>query len=132
MASQTDGPTGHTGRPPIRLEPIRHHHMTFDGRWSPRSADLEAELPALLAALGGAACGPAVRLRLSAAGWTNHPEQIRVAGHTADIGYFSDQPRTMLTAVCADGGTVTLLVVPALTSEPGLDDTATPSPAADR
>ena len=122
MTSLTDDHSAPSGRPRIRLAPIRHHHTVFDGCWVPRSSDLQVELPVLLAGLDDRAGSPVVRLRLSAAGWTKRPPGIVVPGGTVSLGYFSDQPRTTATAIRADGGVVTLLVVPALVTQPGEDD----------
>jgi hypothetical protein len=105
-----DQPTG-AAAPQVRLEPIRHHHMTLDGCWWPRSGSPEAELAGLVPALNGPH-GPVVRLLLSAAGWSRRPHQINVDGRTVSLSYHSDQPPTLLTAICADGDTVTLLVAP--------------------
>jgi hypothetical protein len=118
MTSLTDDHSAPAGRPRIRLEPIRHHQLVFDGCWMPHSTDLEIELPALLAALDGAG-RPALRLRLSVAGWTARPTRVLAADRPVELDYCADQPRTTVTAICADG-VVTLLVVPALVAEPGL------------
>jgi hypothetical protein len=111
MTMLTDRP-GRAGTARVRLEPTRYHQMTLDGCWWPRSATPDAELSGLVPALGGVH-GPVVRLLLSAAGWSRRPHQITVADREVSLGYFADRSPTMLTAVCADGGTVTLLVVPA-------------------
>jgi len=95
----------------VRLEPTQHHRMTLDGCWWPGSGDPVTELPPLLIAVD-AFRGPVVRLLLSAAGWTRRPHHVVAAGRTVGLGYFSDQPPTMLTAICADGAVFTLLVVP--------------------
>jgi hypothetical protein len=95
--------------PLVRFEPIRLHHMMFDGRWWPRSRDPAAELRALVPLLDRVN-GPVCRLLLSAAGWTSRPHHIAVGNRTISLGYFSDQPPTTLTALCVDGGTVELLV----------------------
>jgi len=116
-----------TGRPPwstrIRFEPVAYHHLMLDGRWWPRSHDPAAELPAVVAAVS-ALHGPVTRLWLSAANWTRRPHDITVAGHPVALSYFADQPQTMITAVCADGTRVTLLIEPLPVSPaPGPGDT---------
>ena len=54
---------------------------------------------------------PAVRLLLSAAGWSRRPHHIEVNGRTVTLGYFSDQPASILTASQSDGGSRDLLVI---------------------
>lgn len=119
MTSLTDDHSAPAGRPRVRLEPIHHHQMVFDGCWMPLSTDLDAELPELLAALDGAG-RPAVRLRLSVAGWRTRPAHVQAPDRPVDLDYCADQPRTTVTAICADG-VVSLLVVPALAADPGLN-----------
>jgi hypothetical protein len=111
MALPTEIPAS-TGWPWVRLGPVRWHDTMLDGCWWPQSSDPAAELPGLVAALDGVG-RPVVRLLLSAAGWVPRPHQVVVAGREVTLGYFSDQPPTMLIAICADGGTVALLVAPA-------------------
>lgn len=93
----------------LQLEPVRFGHTTLDGTWSPRSADPTAELPALIAALERAG-GPLTRLLLSVVGWTRRPHEITLGDRTVSLGYFCDRPPALLTAVRADGATVTLLI----------------------
>lgn len=100
-----------TGPPRVRLEPILFHHTMLDGRWWRHSDHPFAELPDVVAAID-AARAPVVRLLLSATGWSRRPHQILVGGRVVTIGYFSDQSPAMLTAICADGSLVTLLVSP--------------------
>ncbi|MGX6600841.1 DUF5994 family protein [Micromonosporaceae bacterium Da 78-11] len=95
--------------PAIRLEPVRFHHIQLDGAWSPHCTDPIAALPGLVRALD-AARGPVVRLLLSAVGWSPRPSRILLGGRVVSVGYFSDQPPALLTAICADGTTVTLLI----------------------
>ena len=96
--------------PRVRLEPVQHHRMMLDGSWWPRSSNPATELPPMLSALGGFR-GPVVRVLLSAAGWTRRPHYVVVDDRRVGLSYFSDQPPTMLTVICADGAVVTLLVV---------------------
>jgi hypothetical protein len=112
MTMLTDDHPGWAGTPRVRLEPTRHNRMTLDGCWWPRSETPEAELSTLVPVINGAH-GPVVRLLLSAAGWSRRPHQIIVADRAVSLGYFADRSPTMLTAICADGDTVTLLVAPA-------------------
>ena len=102
--------------PPIesplgRFEPVCLHHTLLDGSWWPESADLGAELPALVPILDRH-CGPVVRLLLGAAGWANRPTRIRAADHTVSVGYLAEQSPSMMTVLCADGGMFSLCVAP--------------------
>jgi hypothetical protein len=114
MALRTQKPliATSTGWPRLRLGPVRFGHTMLDGCWWPQSNDPGAELPGLVPVLDGVG-NPVVRLLLGAAGWVPRPHHIVVAGRDVTLGYFSDQPPTMLTAICADGGTLHLLVAPA-------------------
>ena len=102
----------------VRLEPVQHHRMMLDGSWWPRSSNPATELPPLLSALDGFR-GPVVRVLLSAVGWTRRPHYVDVADRRVGLSYFSDQPPTMLTAICADGAVLTLLVVLPEPARPG-------------
>jgi hypothetical protein len=100
------------GEPGVRFGPVRFHHTMLDGCWWPRSGDPVAEVPVLVPALDTLR-GPVVRLLLSAAGWVRRPHHVEVAGREISLSYFSDQPTAMLTAICADGGTVAMLIIAA-------------------
>jgi hypothetical protein len=105
-----------TDHPQVRLAPVRFRHTMLDGTWTPRSGDPLAELPGLVTALEQAG-GPVVRLLLSVVGWTRRPHEITLGDRTVSLGYFCDRPPALLTAVRADGGTVTLLI----SADPGDD-----------
>ena len=96
--------------PRLRLEATRSGRRILDGCWWPRSTDPVVELPGLVRALD-AGESPAVRVLLSAAGWSRRPHQIEVNGRTVTLGYFSDQPASILTASQSDGGRRDLLVI---------------------
>jgi hypothetical protein len=70
-----------------------------------------AELPGLVLALDDL-CGPVVRVRLSAAGWSRRPHDVEVGGRTVSVGYFCGQSTGLLTASCANGGSLAVRVVP--------------------
>jgi uncharacterized protein DUF5994 len=107
-----------TAEPRLRLEATRSGRRVLDGRWWPRSTDPMAEFPGLVRALD-ASDSPAVRLLVSAAGWSRRPHHIEVNGRTVTLGYFSDQPMSILTASQSDGGSKDLLVI---WTEPDPDD----------
>ena len=96
----------------VRLEPVEFDHTMLDGCWWPSSNDPAAELPVLVPVLDQAH-GPVLRLLLSAAGWTNRPHGVTVAGRQVSIGYFAGQSPQRLTAICADGHILVMHVDPA-------------------
>jgi hypothetical protein len=97
--------------PRLWLESPDDPDPEVDGCWWPRSTDPVAELPGLVLALDDLG-GPVVRVRLSAAGWSRRPHDIEVAGRTVSVGYFCGQSTGLLTASCADGGSLAVRVVP--------------------
>jgi hypothetical protein len=97
--------------PRLRMEPTGSHRTLLDGGWWPRSTDPVAELPGLVLAIDKVR-GPVTRLILAAAGWDDHPRRLGVAGRVLRLGYFSSQPVSLLTALCANGDRVDLLVIP--------------------
>jgi Family of unknown function (DUF5994) len=97
--------------PRLRMEATGSRRTLLDGGWWPRSTDPVAELPGLVLAIDNLR-GPVTRLVLSAAGWDTHPRRLSVAGRVLRLGYFASQPISLLTALCANGDRVDLLVVP--------------------
>lgn len=108
--------------PRLRMEPTGARRTLLDGGWWPRSTDPVAELPGLVLAIDGLR-GPVTRLVLSAHGWDSQPRRLRVADRVLRLGYFGSQPASLLTALCANGDRVDLLVVSPGT-EPGTADAA--------
>jgi hypothetical protein len=104
MASAHTSPS-----PQVRLEPVTDHDVRLDGSWWPRSDDLGAELRALLPVLDEVR-GPVVRLLLSAGGWATRPYRVMLADRTVTVGYLAEQPPSMMTVRCADGGTFMMRV----------------------
>ncbi|GGN35511.1 hypothetical protein FHR83_006190 [Actinoplanes campanulatus] len=97
--------------PRLRMEPTGSSRTLLDGGWWPRSTDPVTELPGLVLAIGTLR-GPVTRLILSADGWDTHPRRLGVAGRILRLGYFTSQPLSLLTAICANRSRVDLLVVP--------------------
>lgn len=106
--------------PRLRIEPTGSGHTLLDGGWWPRSTDPAAELPGLVLAID-TLHGPITRLILSADGWDTHPARLGVAGRILRLGYFTSQPLSLLTAICANRSRVDLLVVPAQTTAAAAD-----------
>jgi hypothetical protein len=88
----------------------------LDGGWWPRSTDPEAELPALILAIDHLH-GTVRRMALGADGWSARPRFVMAGGRRVRLGFFASQPASLLTAQCADGGRVDLLVVAPQTTE---------------
>ncbi len=97
--------------PRLRLEPTLSRRTLLDGGWWPRSTDPVAELPGLILALDDRR-GRVTRVMLGPAGWDSQPSRLGVAGRVVRLGWFTTQPAGLLTAICATGERVDLLVVP--------------------
>jgi hypothetical protein len=93
------------------MEPTGSRRTLLDGGWWPRSTDPVAELPGLVLAIDELR-GPVTRLVLAAGGWDSHPRRLGVADRVLRLGYFASQPVSLLTALCANGDRVDLLVIP--------------------
>ncbi|MGW2588625.1 DUF5994 family protein, partial [Streptomyces virginiae] len=62
----------------------------LDGAWWPRSRDLEAELPALAAALDET-WGRVTRVTVNPSRWPVVPRTVAVDGRTLHVGWFTEQ-----------------------------------------
>jgi hypothetical protein len=81
-----------------------------DGAWWPRSRDLPAELPALVAVLA-VRLGPVESVSYNLNAWGPTPRKIRIEGRFVRLaGYRSQNPATI--DVISAGHRITLLVVP--------------------
>ncbi|MEV4410430.1 DUF5994 family protein [Catellatospora sp. NPDC049609] len=99
----------------LRLQHTRGGAGLLDGGWWPYSADPAEELPGLVMAIDEIH-GPVVGLSLGDAGWHPQPAELHVGGRRIGIDYHASQPASLLTALCADGQRVDLLVVAPQTS----------------
>jgi Family of unknown function (DUF5994) len=102
--------------PRLRMQPAGARRTLLDGGWWPRSTDPVAELPGLVLAIDELR-GPVTRLILAAEGWDSHPRRLGVADRVLRLGYFNSQPISLLTALCANGDRVDLLVIPPRTAD---------------
>lgn len=114
-AGTTPPPLGaDSARPSIRLtlKPAAEGATGYvDGGWWPRSRDLAAELPPLLAALSDR-LGPIERVSYHFADWNPSVRRLRIGGHMTRLGGFhSQRPHTI--DVLGARLRLTLLVVPA-------------------
>lgn len=97
--------------PHVLLDPVVEHHVLFEGSWSPGPGELGGELRTLLPVLDQVR-GLVTRLLLSAAGWATRPSHVELDDRTVSVGYLSDQPPSMMTVLCADGGTFMMRIGP--------------------
>jgi hypothetical protein len=94
----------------LRLKPGGPVTGFVDGGWWPRSRDLPAELPALLAVLA-VRLGPVERVSYNLDAWGPTPRKITLDGRLVRLaGFRSQHPATI--DVFGAGNRVTLLVVP--------------------
>jgi hypothetical protein len=94
----------------LRLKPRGAVTGFVDGGWWPRSRDLPAELPALLAVLA-VRLGPVESVSYNLDAWGPTPRKITLDGRLVRLaGYRSQHPATI--EVLSAGHRVTLLVVP--------------------
>jgi hypothetical protein len=75
--------------PPARvsLKPRTEHPGMVNGAWWPRSRDLAAELPPLIAALD-AAWGRIHRVTVNVRMWPEIPKRLVAGSHTIRVGWF--------------------------------------------
>ncbi|MEV7439577.1 DUF5994 family protein [Streptomyces sp. NPDC091204] len=90
----------------------------LDGAWWPRSRDLEAELPALVAALDEP-WGRVTRVSVNPGRWPVVPRTVPVAGRTVHVGWFTEQDPDKLILLSYTVGRWDLLVVPPETEPAG-------------
>ncbi|WP_327733587.1 DUF5994 family protein [Streptomyces nojiriensis] len=83
----------------------------LDGAWWPRSRDLEAELPALAAALDEP-WGRITRVSVNPVRWPVVPRTVAVAGHVLHVGWFTEQDPDKLILLSYTVGRWDLLVIP--------------------
>ncbi|MEU9298900.1 DUF5994 family protein [Streptomyces sp. NPDC048269] len=83
----------------------------LDGAWWPRSRDLEAELPALVAALDDP-WGRVTRVSVNPTRWPVIPRTVAVDGHTVHVGWFTEQDPDKLILLSYTVGRWDLLVIP--------------------
>jgi hypothetical protein len=100
----------------LTLKPSAQAATGFvDGGWWPRSRDLAAELPALVAALSRR-LGPVERVSYQLADWDPSVRKLKIDGHFARLGGFrSQRPHTV--DILGSQLRLTLLVVPPETAD---------------
>ncbi|MGW6442820.1 DUF5994 family protein [Lentzea sp. NPDC055074] len=100
-------------RYPLRLR-LRPKALTtgyVDGAWWPRSRDLAAELPALLAVLA-VRLGEMPRVSYNLGEWDTAPRRITFSGEPVRLSGFWSRPAHTVDVVAGDRRRLTLLLVP--------------------
>ncbi|MFD9339141.1 DUF5994 family protein [Streptomyces sp. NPDC060028] len=98
---------------PARLSLTRNSTLAgqLDGAWWPYSRDLEAELPALAAALEEP-WGRITRVSVNPGRWPVIPHTVPVHGRTVHVGWFNEQDPDKLILLSYAVGRWDVLVVP--------------------
>ncbi|MEU5160594.1 DUF5994 family protein [Streptomyces sp. NPDC020875] len=106
-------PGGLATASPVRLSltPMTGLTGQLDGAWWPRSRDLEAELPALVVALGEP-WGRVTRVTVNPVRWPVIPRTVAVNGRILHVGWFTEQDPDKLILLSYTVGRWDLLVVP--------------------
>ena len=100
----------------LKLKPKAPATGYVDGAWWPRSLDLSAELPALLAVLA-VRLGRVQRVSYNLAALDAAPRRVQVDGQPVRIGGFHSQNPHTVDVIGRDGPRITLLVLPPGTAE---------------
>ncbi|MEU0383647.1 DUF5994 family protein [Streptomyces chartreusis] len=98
--------------PRLSLAPVGPAPALLDGAWWPRSRDLGAELPSLIAVLDPL-WGRITRVTVNPTHWPAVPRKVPVAGHVVKVGWFlPEQDPHELLLLSYRVGRWNLLVVP--------------------
>lgn len=111
----TSAPLSHGERLPPRLGLLaasRERPGALDGAWWPRSSDLAAEAPSLLAAIWAARDSKPLHMTYDPGIWDSHPARVYVDGHRVKAGWFSTDDPHQVTVALANGTRLILAVVP--------------------
>jgi hypothetical protein len=95
----------------LRLKPVAPPTGHVDGAWWPRTRDLSAELPALLAELDSRQ-GRTDRVTFGLGEWPDPQRRLTVGEHVVRLEGFRSQQADTLTVIGWDRRRLTLLVVP--------------------
>ena len=107
-----------TSGPRLTLRPDPPMWEELDGAWWPRSTDLAAELPGLLAKLSYR-LGQVSLVGYHGKAWTDTAPQVEIADHTVTlVGVTSDEPNSVI--LVAKSHHMALLVIPELVSLEGV------------
>jgi hypothetical protein len=109
-----------TDPPRLRLRPPGALTGHVDGAWWPRSRDLAAELPELLAAIA-AQMQPVGRVSYHPADWDPAPRRVVVGAQSVRLGWYRLMPAGTVDVI-SGLRRITLIVVPAETPADVADD----------
>jgi hypothetical protein len=108
-AGQRNSPPEHTPR--LRLKPKAPHSGYVDGAWWPRSDDLAAELPDLLAVLS-VRLGRIDRVMYNLGEWATAPAKAMLGERVVRLDGYRRQPINTLEVLGVNRDKIVLLVVP--------------------
>jgi len=95
----------------LKLKPKAPATGLVDGAWWPRSRDLSAELPALLAVLA-IRLGPIQRVSYNLASWDGAPRRLDIGGRQVRLGGFQVQHPKTVDVIGSNASRLILLVLP--------------------
>jgi hypothetical protein len=110
LLPDTVGQAVRPGSVVVRLETTHDREGVLDGAWWPRSRDIAAELPALIAALTEH-LGPVTRVGLDAEAWEGLPTRLTIDDRVVHIDSYPVGDDTVL-VTRGDQDHFSLLVVP--------------------
>ena len=97
--------------PRLRLKPKALHSGYVDGAWWPRSDDLAAELPDLLAVLS-VRLGRVDRVTYNVNEWAKAPRKLATGGRRVRLDGYQRQPTNTVEVLGLNRNRIALLVVP--------------------
>ncbi|ATL70162.1 DUF5994 family protein [Nocardia terpenica] len=100
--------------PRLRMRPRVDRDEYLDGAWWPRSADLAAELPDLLAVLA-VQLGPVRRVVYDRASWSRTPRQLIIADRAIPLDAYAFELGNTMYIFGSAGAVIVLRVVPSVT-----------------
>ncbi|TXS49869.1 DUF5994 family protein [Streptomyces sp. t39] len=95
----------------LSLMPETTRAGPLDGAWWPRSRDLTAEIPPLVAALDER-YGRITRVTVNPVRWPVVPRKVVATGHTVHVGWFTEQDPDKVILLVHTAGRCDLLVIP--------------------
>jgi hypothetical protein len=117
---QRNSPPEHTPR--LRLKPKGPRTGYVDGAWWPRSDDLAAELPDLLAVLS-VRLGRIDRVMYKLDEWAKSPAKLATGGRRVRLDGYRRQPINTVEVLGLNRNRISLLVVPPNADPDGAHDT---------